>query len=357
MGSQSYPLHEISVKYGLNIDFSDNDLQSRLEEIKKQVKEEIRKELKIKEGAENLKRVTTDKKSLSNVNSMVKQSNNKLQELQQDLQELDAHILVTHEASKPVFKGHQQQQFANRGNAGHAYNQPVVNVSNSNQAYHHYRHQPSIGSVDEGSFDRSSMDREDTASSVGGDSNDTQPSSLSSVQQQPSAVQLRLQSLEKQLAIESKVKQGAENMIQMYSSGKENRKLLQEAQQMLTDAKAKIEYIRMMIVRVKQKQDSFDTGKNDTPVSGNSSGGNAGGNGNQRVSLSRSGSQNVPGFISPLEERIEELRHRLKVELAVVEGAKNVIKMLTSVKTADKKALAEAQVRMMAINWVSITNF
>lgn len=334
MGSQSFPFHEITVKYGLNIDFSDNDLQSRLEEIKKQVKEEIRKELKIKEGAENLKRVTTDKKSLSNVNSMVKQSNNKLQELQQDLQELDAHILVTHQSGRPSNKGHLS---GNRA-AGPMTIQPAIgsNVSNSNQAYH-YKHQPSMdGSID-------GFDGDDTASSVG-DPSDTQPSSLASVQA-PSAVQLRIQSLEKQLAIESKVKQGAENMIQMYSSGKENRKLLQEAQQMLTDAKAKIEYIRMMIVRVKQKQDSGEPGSNETS-SGGSYGGNnvSSGTGGQRVSLSRTGSQNVPGFISPLEERIEELRHRLKVELAVVEGAKNVIKMLTSVKTVDKKALAEAQV-------------
>lgn len=335
MGSQSFPFHEISIKYGLNIDFSDNDLQSRLEEIKKQVKEEIRKELKIKEGAENLKRVTTDKKSLSNVNSMVKQSNNKLQELQQDLQELDAHILVTHQSSRPSIKGHLG------GNRGSMTTQPIIgsNAPNNYQGYH-YKHQPSMDGSNDG------FDGDDTASSVG-DPSDTQPSSLSTVQP-PSAVQLRLQSLEKQLAIESKVKQGAENMIQMYSSGKENRKLLQEAQQMLTDAKAKIEYIRMMIVRVKQKQESGETGSNES-----SSGGHAGGNSNdstgtsrqQRVSLSRTGSQNVPGFISPLEERIEELRHRLKVELAVVEGAKNVIKMLTSVKTVDKKALAEAQVR------------
>ena len=321
MGSQSFPYHELSVKYGLNIDISNSDLQSRLEEIKKQVKEEIRKELKIKEGAENLKRVTTDKKSLSNVNSMVKQSNNKLQELQQDLQELDAHILVTHQSTRSLVP---TNRIPNQWNVSNS-----SNVSNSNQGQ---GHEASIDSTNDGtaaSFDRSS-DREDTASSVGDPS---EPASLQSVQ--PSGVQLRLQSLEKQLAIESKVKQGAENMIQMYSSGKENRKLLQEAQQMLTDAKAKIEYIRMMIVRVKQKQDSHlpSDGPTLTTI----------GTPDSATFPSRSGS-NVPGFISPLEERIDELRHRLRIELAVVEGAKNVIKMLSSAKSTDKKALAEAQV-------------
>ncbi|KAG8337106.1 Serine/threonine-protein kinase N2 [Homalodisca vitripennis] len=43
----------------------------------------------------------------------------------------------------------------------------------------------------------------------------------------------------------------------------------------------------------------------------------------------------------PLEDRVEELRHRLRIEAAVVEGAKNVIRLLQSSKVADKKALQE----------------
>lgn len=42
-----------------------------------------------------------------------------------------------------------------------------------------------------------------------------------------------------------------------------------------------------------------------------------------------------------LEDRIEELRHRLRIEAAVVEGAKNVIRLLQSSKVAEKKALQE----------------
>lgn len=47
-----------------------------------------------------------------------------------------------------------------------------------------------------------------------------------------------------------------------------------------------------------------------------------------------------------LEERVEELRHRLRIEAAVVEGAKNVIRLLQSSKVADKKALAEVGLRL-----------
>ena len=48
-------------------------------------------------------------------------------------------------------------------------------------------------------------------------------------------------------------------MIAMYSSGaSKDRKLLAEAQQMLSDSKAKIEYIKMRINKAKQNQSFAD---------------------------------------------------------------------------------------------------
>lgn len=61
--------------------------------------------------------------------------------------------------------------------------------------------------------------------------------------------------LDDSLFLSSQVKAGAENMIQMYSSGPmRDKKLLAEAQQMLADSKAKIEYIKMRRMKVKQSQ-------------------------------------------------------------------------------------------------------
>lgn len=51
----------------------------------------------------------------------------------------------------------------------------------------------------------------------------------------------------------------------------------------------------------------------------------------------------------PLEERIEDLRHRLRIEAAVVEGAKNVIRTLQSGSKdkTDKKALQEVSANLI----------
>ena len=92
-GTQTTAYKDLGERYGIETDIADADWQNRLEEVRSHLKREIQKELKIKEGAENLRKATTDKKSLANVNSLVKQANNKLQELQHELNELNAHLL------------------------------------------------------------------------------------------------------------------------------------------------------------------------------------------------------------------------------------------------------------------------
>lgn len=254
-------LYELSHKYGFTDNLPESALPNRLEEIKEAIRREIRKELKIKEGAEKLREVATDRRSLSDVASIVKKSNSKLAELKSELHELESQILLT------------------QGNT----------VSNNGQDL----------------LSTSSLTPQSGPESTGNDK--------------------LLQSLKKQLNIEMKVKNGAENMIQSISSGHHGRdkKLLAEAQQMLADSKAKIEFLRLRIIKVNQNKDQM-----------------------QKTITDENGEIRPQRFETPLEDRIEELRHRLRIEAAVVDGAKNVIRTLQNNKVPDKKALHEAQIRL-----------
>ena len=136
----------------------------------------------------------------------------------------------------------------------------------------------------------------------------------------------RIESLKKQIAVEMKVKQGAENMLAMYSasgSKKKDSKLIAEAQQMLEDSRTKIEIIRMALLR--EQQHGVPTGREDGVLTGGAS-----------------GKENAaPGLgLSPLELRIEDVRHHIEIESRVIQGAKNMMKFLSK-SGQDKKGLSE----------------
>ncbi|XP_033252978.1 serine/threonine-protein kinase N-like [Drosophila miranda] len=239
----------------------------RLEEIKEAIRREIRKELKIKEGAEKLREVAKDRRSRSDVAVLVKKSKSKLAELKSELQELESQILLT-SANTAVNSNGQESINANID--------------------------PNGGIIMGGAL-------------RGGGGTGATSTANDKV----------LTSLEKQLQIEIKVKTGADNMIQSLGAGCD-KKLLAEAHQMLADSKAKIEFLRLRIIKVKQNREQADRLMDD----------------GQPQSLE-----------TTLEERIEELRHRLRIEAAVVDGSKNVIRTLqTANRAPDKKALQEVSV-------------
>lgn len=107
--------------------------QQQLEQDREAIRKEIRKELKIKEGAENMRKASTDKKVLENVNRMVKQANIKLDNLQKNLQELNAKKIIAKapvsNASSSVFKDNRANSIGVANVAGNIGN--IQNVANS----------------------------------------------------------------------------------------------------------------------------------------------------------------------------------------------------------------------------------
>uniref|UniRef100_A0A669F5I2 protein kinase C n=1 Tax=Oreochromis niloticus TaxID=8128 RepID=A0A669F5I2_ORENI len=217
-----------------------------LEAARSILRQQIQRELKIKEAAERLRRAVTNRKSAADVEGQLKASTRKLEKLHWELQELNARSMATQKDKEEE------------------------NLSGETCQW----------------------------------------------EEVTSPLDSRVRTLKKQLTMETKVKQGAENMIQTYTNGSfKDRKMLSAAQQMLQDSRTKIELLRMQIVKVSQ------------------------------VGLGLTMSHSME-MISPVELRVAELIHHMKIESAVAEGAKNVVKQLSGHKVQDRRILAEAQARM-----------
>lgn len=137
----------------------------------------------------------------------------------------------------------------------------------------------------------------------------------------------RMASLEKQLAIEMKVKHGTENMLQMLV-GKDNksRKMIADAEQMLEDSKIKIDAIKMNVLREKQNEKNIS--ETPGPVNEN------------RASLHE----------KSLEHRVDDIRHHIDIETRVAEGARNMLKHFLI--NSDKKGIQEVCVILSELRFI-----
>ncbi|XP_034047578.1 serine/threonine-protein kinase N2 [Thalassophryne amazonica] len=236
-------------------DILDPQFQQRLEDARTLKRQEIQRELKIKEAAERMRRAVTNRKSAADVEGQLKASSRKLEQLHWELQEINARSVATEKDS-------------------------------------------TTGCVD-------SVDNKSPESCRWEDAT--------------SPITSRISTLEKQLTMETKVKQGAENIIHTYTNSSiKDRKILSTAQQMLQDSRTKIELLRMQIIKVSQGRERERDSTYAHPVE----------------------------MISPVELRVAELMHHINIESAVAEGAKNVVKQLNGRKIQDRRTLAEAQARM-----------
>jgi hypothetical protein len=82
-------------RFGFEPDMSDEAVQERLKELEEQIKRQMLTEMKIKEGAENMRRATKDKRSLAHVRNIVTEANNKLHDLNLELSDVRSYLLMT----------------------------------------------------------------------------------------------------------------------------------------------------------------------------------------------------------------------------------------------------------------------
>ncbi|XP_043952243.1 serine/threonine-protein kinase N2 [Gambusia affinis] len=250
LAAMSAPTPQDGKQQQQQLDILDPQFQQRLENTRAQVRQEIQLELKIKEAAERMRRAYPSRRGGA-VDGEVKASNRKLEQLHLQLQELNAISMATEKDNHTA----------------------AVPEEEENQS--------------------------------------SEPSQWEEV---TSPLASRIRNLKKQLTMETKVKQGAENMIQTYSSRSfKDRKMLATAQQMLQDSRTKIELLRIQIVKVCQAREEGSSLGPDEEM------------------------------IGPVELRVAELLHRMKIESAVAEGARNVTKL---VDLKERRVLTEAQARI-----------
>lgn len=89
-------------------DILDPEFQQRLEDARTLLRQEIQRELKIKEAAERMRRAITNRKSAADVEGQVKASSRKLERLHWELQELNARSMAT---EKDNTSGNSNQSF------------------------------------------------------------------------------------------------------------------------------------------------------------------------------------------------------------------------------------------------------
>lgn len=95
MSSDEQNLQELFERFGLSPDMPPAEIRDKLRENEQRVRKEIQTELKFKEGAENMRRAYSDRKSAASVGTVIKNSVSRLDELNQELEDVRALLLMT----------------------------------------------------------------------------------------------------------------------------------------------------------------------------------------------------------------------------------------------------------------------
>uniref|UniRef100_A0A914C355 protein kinase C n=1 Tax=Acrobeloides nanus TaxID=290746 RepID=A0A914C355_9BILA len=228
------------------------NLQKEILELKKKIRTEINKEMRMKQGYVQMQKAYKDRKQIEQVKTEIRDLCDSISDRQCDLQTLDIY--------------------------------------------------------DTGTFDD---DKQDTSPGTENEQDKSPDDGESNDQQNP-----RLIGLQKELAKELKVKEGFERFLALSSGNHLNPRaytadLIESSKQMYEDNKAKIALLRMQIEKILMQEHAGAKGEIDAAVNKN-------------------------------ELKITDLMYRLRKEVALADGAKNMLKILNEQKKADLKSTKDA---------------
>ena len=92
-------LNEMYDRFGFSRSRAAEEVREELKDMEQKLRKSIQMELKVKEGAEAIRRAYGDRRSSANVGSVIKDSATRFDELSQELQEVQTFLLMIEDVS------------------------------------------------------------------------------------------------------------------------------------------------------------------------------------------------------------------------------------------------------------------
>ncbi|XP_055964804.1 serine/threonine-protein kinase N3 [Sorex fumeus] len=218
---------------------------------KEVIRRAIQKELKIKEGVENLRRVATDRRQLGHVQQLLRVSNQRLEQLQQELQGLHASVLMPEPSpAEPEVSGHPTPPEQPRARLLEALQRQLQVELQVEQGAKNMTHTYASGSPKEKKL-LAAVQQMLRDSQLKVTLLRMKISHLQAPGSQEPGLELRVEELRYRRHVEAAVAEGAKNVVKLLGGRRpQDRKALAEAQAQLQESSQKLDLLCLALDRL-----------------------------------------------------------------------------------------------------------